>query len=86
MPLSFGRALINKGAPFPFYQANLNAPFSQGRALSNLSGKLGCALLTGARPSPRGAPFPINQTVYQELRVDGGIAKPGLVKHTLSHL
>ncbi len=25
MPLSFGRALINRGAPFPIYQANLGA-------------------------------------------------------------
>jgi hypothetical protein len=28
------------------------------------------------------APFPINQTICQELRVDGGIAQPGLVKDT----
>jgi hypothetical protein len=26
-----------------------------------------------------GAPFPINQTICQELRVDGGIAQPGLL-------
>jgi hypothetical protein len=101
-------ALINRGAPFPIYQANLGGPFSQGcarsnlsgnfwrtllpgvrpsprgvlfsqgHALSNLSGKLGRALLTGAHPSHRGS---IKQ-VCQELRVDGGIAKPGWVKDT----
>jgi hypothetical protein len=84
MPHLSGRTLINRGAPFPIYQAKLSALFSQGRPLSNLSGKLGCILLPGvrpfqsirqtwARPSPRGMLFPINQTVCQELGVDGGL-------------
>ncbi len=34
MPLSFGRTLINRGAPFPIYQANLGAQYnSQAPAL-----------------------------------------------------
>jgi hypothetical protein len=48
-----------------------------GHALSHLSGKVGHAPPKGARPSKRGAPFPIYQTVCQELRMDGGIAKSG---------
>jgi hypothetical protein len=53
-----------------------------GHALSHLSGKVGRALSYQIRqswacPSKRGAPFPIYQTVCQELRMDGGIAKPG---------
>jgi hypothetical protein len=77
----------NRGAPFPICQAKLGGPFQQGCALSYLPGKVGHALPTGARPflsirqswacpSHKGAPFPIYQAVYQELTMDGGIAKP----------
>ncbi len=41
-------------------------PFQKGRALSK-----------GARSPKRGAPFPFCHTVSQELRMDGGISKPG---------
>jgi hypothetical protein len=102
MPISFGRALTNRGAPFPIKQAKLGmpfqkghalpkgarpskrcAPFQKGRPLSHLSGKVGHSHPKGACPSKRcepfqkSAPFPIHQTVCQELRMDGGIAKPG---------
>jgi hypothetical protein len=55
MPLSCGSALINRGAPFPIYKANLGAPSSQGRTLSYLSGNFGRALIN------RGAPFSISK-------------------------
>jgi hypothetical protein len=75
MPISFGRALTNRGAPFPIKQAKLGMPFQKGHALPK-----------GARPSKRGAPFPIYQTVCQELRMDGGIAKPGPACRTWKRL
>ncbi len=65
-------SLRGTGAPFQKVHA-----FQKGHPLSHLSGKVGHALPKGVSPSKRGAPFPIHQTVYQELRMDGGIAKPG---------
>ncbi len=71
MPLSFGRALIIRGAPFPINQANLSAPPPRGTPFpinqANLSALLpgACPFLsirqTWARLPPWGAPFPINQ-------------------------
>jgi hypothetical protein len=72
MPLSFGRALTNRGVPFPTYQAKLGAHFQQGHALSYLPGKVGRTLPTGVRPFPsnmqswacpshKGAPFLMKQ-------------------------
>jgi hypothetical protein len=67
-----GRTLPKGARPFsPIRQSwacpsKRGAPFQKGRALPK-----------GARPSKRGAPFPIYQTVCQELRMDGGIAKSG---------
>ncbi len=55
-----------RGAPFLTHWSKLNMPFQKGRALSK-----------GACSLKRGAPFPFCQTVSQELRMDGGIAKPG---------
>ena len=62
-------------APFLTYQAKLGMPFQKGHALPKV-----------ASPSKRGAPFPIHQTVCQELRMDGGIAKPGPAFRTWKRL
>ncbi len=98
MPHSFGRALINKGAPFPIYQANLGAPFTQGHAPFTQGGApftQGRALLPGARPSPRGAPFSQGCALFNlsssfECALTNRGAHSsillGKLKHTLSHL
>ena len=60
-------------------------PFQKGRALSKgvrplkrgAPSQKGRALSKRARSPKRGAPFPYCQTVSQELRMDGGIAKSG---------
>ncbi len=65
MPLSFGGALTNRGAPFPIKQAKLGMPFQKGHALPKgacpskrcAPFQKGRALPKGARPSKRGAPF-----------------------------
>ncbi len=73
--------------PFQSIRQLLACPDQQRRALFNQQGNFGRALTNRGAPFPiyratLGAPFPINQTVCKELRVDGGIAKPGLVKDT----
>jgi hypothetical protein len=47
MPLSFGRTLTNRGAPFPIYQAKFGAPFQQGCALLTYQAKLGAPFQQG---------------------------------------
>ncbi len=79
---------IQVSAPLSNNQANLSAPHSSECAPFHQSGKFESAPFkwarpfpsirqTWARPSQKGALFPIHQTVSQELKMNRGMAKPG---------
>ncbi len=84
MPLSFdqqgralsyqtgkvGHALPKRTCPFSPIRQSRARPFKRGTPFLIKSDKVRHVLPKGA------APFPIYQTVCQELRMDGGIAKP----------
>jgi hypothetical protein len=64
-------------APLSINQANLSAPLSSEGAPLKWARPFPSIRQTWARPSQKGTPFPIHQTVSQELRMNGGMAKPG---------
>ncbi len=64
---------IQVSAPLSINHANLSAPLSSERTPF----KWARPFPSIRRPSQEGAPFPIYQTVSQELRMNGGLAKTG---------
>ena len=71
-------SLRGTGAPFQKVRALPKGapPFSPIRQSWATLPKGACPS-KGCEPFQKSAPFPIHQTVCQELRMDGGIAKPG---------